>query len=138
MVTREDANALCKDINTQCLVMYSSEFYPRCIHKYSSVIHTQLTFLDENHILFEKKRKRQIQWEAYTNRSQQGWIHSKNVLLVRICSKYKNNASLILIPHIKHYNWGKKTFEWLTVFWHLVTKRFAIINKRKFMNKPFK
>lgn len=58
MVTRKDTNLLCKNINTQCRMMYSSEFYPWCIHKQSSVIHSQLTFLDENHNLFEKKRKR--------------------------------------------------------------------------------
>lgn len=67
MVTREDANTLCKAVDTQCRMMYSSEFYLRYIHKYSLVIHTRLTFPDENHILFEKQRKRQIHWEAYTH-----------------------------------------------------------------------
>lgn len=72
MGTREDANTPCKAVDTQWRRMYSSEFYPGYIHTYSLVIHTWLTFPDENHILFEKRRKRQIRWEAYTHRSQQG------------------------------------------------------------------
>lgn len=65
MMTREGASTPCKAINRQCLMMYTSTFYPRQIHKYSSLIHTPLTFLDENHISFEKERKRQIHQEAY-------------------------------------------------------------------------
>lgn len=65
MRTRVDASTPCKAINTQCLMMYTSKFYSRQMHKYSSLIHTQLTFHDENHISFEEKRKRQIHQEAY-------------------------------------------------------------------------